>query len=398
MRVSSRSISVYVAITCLSVILILNPVVVTLLTTLQVAQVSYLVVFDFALAAIFVLSILHIKCRRVRYLTMSIICVVGLPFLMAFTEVAVTYARLLYGNRWNNIVTQNLHRPDPFLGWSVIPNAQGRHISPGNYDAIYYIDNNGRKAIPDIDGVDRTVHFFGNSMTFGQGVSNKDTALNLLSGEIGDKFNVLNYGVIGYGIGQMFIHFRSNLANIMTGDVVVFSPLSMDLMRNFIYKEHYCRYDYSEGYSVQRLPAFRNGRWIFPRLRDECNGLETMILTSYRLPLGTLYRWYKKTVTRDSIIDNADQIFSQAAQLTHKQGAKFLLVLLTTPAECRVQTFDVDIDQLSTPFLSLMSYCPSEIEVLDQLAFPKDLHWSAFGNRWAAQALEDLLKTQLLVL
>ena len=203
---------------------------------------------------------------------------------------------------------------------------------------------------------------------------------------------------MGYGVEQMFILLRSSLSNIKAGDVVVFSPVSMDLERNFIYNEHYCIRDFREGYSVERLPAFRDGRWIFPRLRDECYLLETMVLSSYRLPLGTLYQWYKKTVTHDSIIDNADQIFAQAAQLTRKQGAIFLLVFLTTPAECRTRTFDVDIYPLSAPFLSLMPYCPSKIEVLDQLAFPKDAHWSAFGNRWAAHALEDLLRTQSLAL
>ena len=196
----------------------------------------------------------------------------------------------------------------------------------------------------------------------------------------------------------MFILFRSNLTNIKAGDVVVFSPLSMDLTRNFIYKEHYCGYAFREGYSVQRLPALRNDRWVFPRLGDECHFLETMILTSYRLPLGTLYRWYKKAVTDDAIIDNADQIFAQAAQLTQQRGAIFLLLFLTTPEECGTRTFDVNIDRLSTPFLSLMPYCPSQIEMLEQLAFPTDGHWSPFGNRWAANALEDLLRTQLVVL
>ena len=299
---------------------------------------------------------LHIKFRRGRYLTMSIICVLGLPFLMAFTEVAVTYARSSFGQTWNNIVSHNLHRPDPILGWSLIPNAEGRGVSPGSFDVMYYIDNNGRKAIRQNDGVDQTLHFFGDSFTFGKGVSNKDTTLNLLAAEIGEKFDVLNYGVIGYGVEQMFILFRSNLTNIKAGDVVVFSPLSMDLTRNFIYKEHYCGYAFREGYSVQRLPALRNDRWVFPRLGDECHFLETMILTSYRLPLGTLYRWYKKAVTDDAIIDNADQIFAQAAQLTQQRGAIFLLLFLTTPEECGTRTFDVNrlnISQIRADVYSL---------------------------------------------
>lgn len=63
------------------------------------------------------------------------------------------------------------------------------------------------------------------------------------------------------------------------------------------------------------------------------------LLGSHRLPLGTLYRWYKNALTYDAITDNADQIFAQAAQLTQKRGAILLLVFLTTPAECLTRTF-----------------------------------------------------------
>ncbi|MFB3133969.1 MAG: SGNH/GDSL hydrolase family protein, partial [Rhodothermales bacterium] len=245
----------------------------------------------------------------------------------------------------------------------------------------------------------RTVYFFGDSFTFGEGVMNEDTALNLLAERIGDQFNVLNYGVMGYSLEQMLARLRSSLDAIEPGDLIVFSPLSTDILRNFTHRVHLCQLMFRKGRfsgeSVQSVPVFRNGRWDIIQIREECGFLESLILTSYAMPIGILYRWYRDMKFGDTILDHADQILTEAARLGQQRGGHFVLVFLVTPAECERQAFAVDVHRLKMPFVSLMPFCPEDLETLKSLRFPNDGHWSPEGNRWAARALEQVLRARL---
>ncbi len=401
MRSKSRTFSIYVVLIVFSVLVVLNPVVFSLYLNLPTMPAIYLLVFDFAIASIGVLCILHLKTRRRAYVITSVIGVLCLPFLLGLTEVTLTYVHLAYGDKWNGIEYQNVHEPDPVLGWRLIPNTKGRHRFRGNFDVFYNIDEKGRKAIPQNRGAKRKVYFFGDSFTFGQGVTNEDTALNLLAARIGDQFNVLNYGVMGYGLAQMLARLRFNLAAIEPGDLIVFSPLSSDIRRNLIHKGHLCklilRKGRFSGELVQSVPVFRNGRWDIIQIREECGLLESLLLASYTMPMGILYRWYRDMKFGDTILDHADQILTEAARLVQQRGGHFLLVFFVTPAECERQSFTVDVHRLKMPFVSLMPFCPEDPETLKSLRFPNDPHWSPEGNRWAARALEQVLRARLAV-
>ncbi len=401
MRSKSRTFSIYVVLIVFSVLVVLNPAVVSLYLNLQMMPAIYLLVFDFAVASIGVLCILYLKTRRRAYVITSVIGILFLPFLMGLTELTLTYVRLAYGFKWNGIEFQNVHEANPVLGWRPIPNTKGRHRFRGNFDVLYNIDEKGRKAIPQNKGAKRTVYFFGDSFTFGQGAMNEDTALNLLAERIGDQFNVLNYGVMGYGLEQMLARLRSSLDAIEPGDLIVFSPLSEDILRNLIHRVHLCQLILTKGSvsggSVQSVPVFRNGRWDIIQIREECGLLESLILTSYAMPIGILYRWYRDMKFGDTLLDHADQILTEAARLGQQRGGHFVLVFLVTPAECERQAFAVDVHRLKMAFVSLMPFCPEDPETLKSLRFPNDPHWSPEGNRWAARALEQVLRARLAV-
>ncbi len=101
---------------------------------------------------------------------------------------------------------QAFHVPHAELGYAITP--QRRRLRSvlkdreGNliYDVSYSIDRFGRRAMPTVSEKP-TVYFFGGSFTFGEGVDDTETLPEQIRRLTG--FNVVNWGVPGYGPHQM---------------------------------------------------------------------------------------------------------------------------------------------------------------------------------------------------
>lgn len=388
------------AIVSVSLALALNPLAVGRFVELHRVQTAYLWLLDLGLAAVFLLSCLHLALRRRLFHVLAVLSAIGLAPAMVAAEFGLLYARATglgapAAGSGGGPPASPLARPDPRLGWSLVPNAQARRASAGNYDVVYRIDERGRKAIPQTKGARGTLHFFGDSFTFGVGVGNEESALNLLAQRLAGKFNVRNYGVMGYGLDQMLLRLEDSLDEIDPGDVVVFAPLSWDLNRNLVFKTAVCETTLGWRGTESRLPLWRDGDWAFVRPRDSCGRAETLLAAYPHLPVGRLYYWYRSYALADAIIERSDRIFAAAAAAARQRGARFHLVFLVTPYECGVRDFGIEIERLRTPFASLMPFCPEDPEAIRALRFPGDGHWSPEGNRWAARALESVLAEQL---
>jgi hypothetical protein len=392
---NSKDFSIYVALICGAALVVLNPMVVGIFVhPLRAHNIRPLLLcLDGILGIIVVTSILYIKTGRRGWFITSLSMLFLLPILMVFAELAVAYYRLVYVGQ-GTVRYQQLLEPDPEFGWRLKANAHAREIVGGSYDVFYEIDQERRKGIPQNEGAKSAIHFFGDSFIFGQGVNNEETAVNLLANKLQGHFNILNYGVPGYGIEQMLLSFRSRLSDIQPDDVVMFAPVSGSLKRNFIHRAHFCKYvlEYSHENSPS-LPMWTGNGWVSVRVSDECSALEALLLNSSGL-LGRLYRWRHENKVADEILVNADRVFSEAAKLAKKRGASFHVVFITNPLECERRAFEVGIDNLKTPFASFLPYCPEDKELLRRFHFPLDYHWTAEGNRWAAGVLEQILRTE----
>lgn len=394
--VNSKDLSIYMILVCGSALAVLNPMVVGIFVhPVKVHNIGPLLFcLDAFLGIIVIASILYLKTARREWFVTALCVLFLLPVLEVFAELAVIYYRItvqLAGT------SQQTVEHDPELGWRPKANSDGhaREVSVGNYDVIYKLDKEQRKSIPQEEGVKNTIHFFGESFIFGQGVTNEQTAVNLLAKKLKGRLNVLNYGVVGYGIEQMLLYFRSRLRNIQRGDVVVFAPISGDLRRNFIHRAHVCTYVlYYEPDDSPSLPMWTEDGWTSVRVSDECTALEALVLNSRGL-LGRLYRWWHENKVADEILVNADRVFSQAGELAKKRGASFYVVFVTHALECEGRAFEIDIAKLKTPFTSLLPYCPDDKQALRRLHFPSDYHWTSEGNRWAAHALERILRAEI---
>src|SRR6476659_3031427 len=98
---------------------------------------------------------------------------------------------------------------DDFLGWTVGPNR-------GKADTLYSTDSSGIR-IPH-SGMGLTKHgekiriaLLGDSYTFGQEVACEDTWGYVLEKSLGPDFQVLNFGVPGYGVDQAFLRFQRDV-------------------------------------------------------------------------------------------------------------------------------------------------------------------------------------------
>jgi hypothetical protein len=286
----------------------------------------------------------------------------------------------------------DIYRNDPERVYALRPGASDRHVSLGNFDARYVIDDKGRKKIDRNGDGFRSVHVFGDSFTFGYGVSNDETWLNIVHERVGEQYDLYNYGVAGYGIEQMYWQIRKNLQQIEAGDIVILAPVSEDLERSIIGRTYVCGgliRDRSNG----AFPAMKNGEWKWVEREKKCNYLLDTLLASSVFPVsfGSLYRTWRRAAHHDALLDNADRIFAAAERLVRQRGASFHLLFLATPDECSKSVFKFDISNLQTPYRSLLPYCPDRPGDAADLRFPFDGHWNKRGNQWAADAfLEEL--------
>jgi hypothetical protein len=394
----ARSICLYTSIVLISIVIVVNPLVLSTLIRLSETRCIYLVIFDiFALIIIFFTTRYVRRQRRPDFIA-ALILLVAWPAIMIVAEMAIVSLqqadlgalRLDPAAARKPVMGDSVHQGDPLLGWVPRPGARARHVSEGNFDVTYVIDAAGRRTIPPNAGAQRTLHFFGDSFTFGHGVENDQVALSIVAHALGRRANVANHGVMAYGLEQMFLRLRAARDEIQPNDVVVFSPVSLDLVRNLIAKDFVC-FLYDKNYSkVATYPWWDGSAWRPTRIADHCPHGD--------LPLALLRRFLlarqSKQITA-VLAGNADRVFRMAKAVADERGAAFQVIFLVYPDECRRRSFDFDLSLLETKFSTLMPYCLDD-RAMARMRFPTDRHLTPEGHRWAAMALLAILKHTVL--
>lgn len=120
---------------------------------------------------------------------------------------------------------------DDQLSFSLVKNSKGTTGCVGDKGVVEISSNGQRKSIKTYSEKLNTIHVFGDSFTFGFGVNNNETFSAFLE-EYNLSYNVVNYGVPGFGLTQMYVSLLMNLKNIQRGDVVLFSPIFEDFFRD----------------------------------------------------------------------------------------------------------------------------------------------------------------------
>jgi hypothetical protein len=146
----------------------------------------------------------------------------------------------LIPKNWNAFSLHNRHllneaasRPtfyvyDSLMGWTLGPNRRSAN-------GLYYSSSEGMRAPH--EGVSfakpsqkTRIALVGDSYTFGEDVTYEDTWGHLLEKALGPEYEVLNFGVPGYGVDQAYLRFTKDVQE-WKPKVVIFSFIAHDVER-----------------------------------------------------------------------------------------------------------------------------------------------------------------------
>jgi hypothetical protein len=120
---------------------------------------------------------------------------------------------------------------DDVMGWTTGPNRRSAN-------GLYRSSSEGIRApeegmsFPLSTGKTR-IALVGDSFTFGEDVRYEETWGYFLEKELGSKFQVLNFGVSGYGVDQMFLKYEKDIRR-WKPEVVIFGFISHDTVRSML--------------------------------------------------------------------------------------------------------------------------------------------------------------------
>ena len=288
-----------------------------------------------------------------------------------------------------HVEMKNVHIPDDVLGWRPKPGAIGRHRETGSFDVEYRIDQAGFKATPNSGTPILRMYFFGDSYTFGHGVKNADTYPNIIADQyLNDAIHVLNAGVMGYGIEQMYGRFLQIEKQLQPGDIVVFAPTSQDIKRNLKDFVFPAKLIFTKRFvSVRRYPYYHAGQLSSVELATPWNTFKAFLFNGRWTK--KMFRLMHRTLTRPKTTQEAVQMLGAARSLTTRRGARFALFFLPQTKERRRGMYEEDVSAF--PFFDVMDFFPPEPAALATIRFQTDTHWNRAGHAIAARAIVETL-------
>lgn len=303
------------------------------------------------------------------------------------------YRSVKFGRPGEHI--QNVHVPHSELGWAPKPGAVGHHSRENNFNVNYRMDDQGFRQTPQRTDPQITVYFFGDSFTFGHGVENEDTFTNILAQDYFDsQVQVVNAGVKGYGIVQMYGRFMEILPNLRKNDLVVFAPTAQDIERSWEdFRSPAQLLFRARGGRVEYYPRYRDGQLRSGRIDTISNRIKALLfLSPYS---GKLFAGIHRAVMNPLDREHSHEIFQLVRKFCDAKGAKFVLIFLPTVEEIKSQKYKVDVS--SYDYYDIRDFFPTKERSLNALRFPDDRHWNQAGHRIASKAIiETFLRENLM--
>ncbi|MEO6193367.1 MAG: hypothetical protein ABIS20_10175 [Thermoanaerobaculia bacterium] len=300
-----------------------------------------------------------------------------------------------------------LFQPDPASVYTLRPGFRGREIAlGGEFDVPVAMDGQGLRAQPHTAPPHPRVLAVGDSMTFGEGVTDAQTYSAVLERTLGVRVD--NAGVPGYSSTQMLGHLRRYLPALRP-DVVVMtlSPL-WDRQRcasPFVYKDGYI---VGQGYA-DRL-VLLDGNLYLRETRLPVLGTATAYAERYsnlmRLAIPALAGAARGVVRprHKEALDPADveptaRNLQAAQKLANRSGARFLAVLIDDRGEefrRDRQLLEKRLRELGIPWVAADDLLPGAS--WPGLRYPRDTHWNAAGHEAVGKALAPRIRPLLAAL
>ena len=267
------------------------------------------------------------------------------------------------------------------------------------------------------------IGFFGDSFTENTGMAapySFTEPLDYLLNQSGNRFNVLNFGVDGYGPGQSLLHYESfRYAEDLDHVFYVYSENDS----TNIYETGLFHLD--EAGLLVRNEEIRDSWWtpLIRRLTTsylvlDAGGVLSSVLAERAENLADRRRLHRRRQSDETqqalhraygqgnVPENIQSIFRQLIRywkhLVEHRGATFSVVLLanTPPEPFIVDLLNAEAVEIVDLYACFRDYDPAYLQQPGERSpyhFKRDGHWNEAGNRLAAVCLYRFLEEKILL-
>ena len=289
----------------------------------------------------------------------------------------------------NKETKTGLHLPHATLGWITNKNATKSERLTNNFDVSYNTDELGFRRTPVREQAEVTIYFFGDSFTFGHGVEDFETFASVIASTWLDKrVKTVNAGVSGYGITQMYVRFLETLSLVKEGDLVVFTPISKDILRSykdFAVPAHYLFNPSSAP--TKYYPYFDQGEIKMGKLDTLSNRFKGLL---FHAPLtGNAFRKIYRNLQGPIDFDDAASMFEIIEKKSAEHKARFYLYFLPQVKDLVRGRYKYDVSRYN--YVDIWNFFPPGDVAKEKIGFPDDGHWNCRGHEIAAHAIVSTL-------
>ena len=164
-----------------------------------------------------------------------------------WTAIRSHYQKMIRQKRGDQLL---FYVKDPLLGWTVGPSRQSANgLYQSSAEGIRAPGENSsfRSNIGQVD-----IAMVGDSFTFGEEVTYEESYGHQLEQMLGSPFRVLNFGVPGYGLAQMFLRYERDVRP-WNPKIVIFGFISDDLSRTLWIYPFLGNFRWNNPYSKPRF-------------------------------------------------------------------------------------------------------------------------------------------------
>lgn len=358
---------------------------------------------------------------RIAKQTGKRVFLLSLSLFIAFILIEIALRLIGYSPAVTSPLT-GFHVSDDRLGWSGIPNYSAR-FKTLNFEAFVQLNDAGFREVTSSvtpeEGAPE-VWMFGDSTTWGWGVSNGEIFADVLQEKAGPSLRIENFGMNAYGTVQEFLLFEELLGRRDPPRKVILMVCENDFADNLTDQSGARPYlkavGTTEGFEIANLPVARriggasasltrySYAWSF---LSYCSSLYKQIRTRRQYENMFTGSWETAGIVPEGVDPN--RIAKEPYEAIRFAVKKF-------DALCRQHRIELDIisfPQVSSPYvktsasIALEEICGDlkanlvDIEsgmIEDRINYyigGNDTHWNAAGNRKGAEVYLDRVGPRL---
>jgi hypothetical protein len=236
----------------------------------------------------------------------------------------------------------------------------------------------------------KNIHIFGDSFAFGFNVNDDEAFPSLLNKKV-NNYNILNYGVPGWGIIQMYLRTMDALENIKEGDIVIWTPIYEDLFRDMYTPESISKMLLFSNLNIQKFPKFNNSNISLEDIDTlYFSTISHLFLSRF---VGSLFK------NLFSYEDKSEASSLKMMRLIERQilkkGAQFKITML--PSEGESFNFLANKEHLFKNTKSYISVLNAFYKNDMSKIFECEGHYSSLGNKWVSNLIYKIILKELIV-